>query len=364
MEGQGPPQGIDQRRRRVDEANNPTRGMIHMISGGATDGDFGRARKACGRRMENFEISKPQDPIISFGPEDLRGVAAPHNDDLVVTVTIENYDVSRIFVDSVSSVNVLFKGTLDQMKIEGFELEPISTPLYGFTGHAIQPLGQIFLPVSMGNDPRRVIKMVNFTMADAPSSYNGILGRPTMKDFRDVASTYHQKLKFPVGREVGMLRGDQRVARQCYEGVVHEEGKKTRVEVSMIRGGEKLKIAADLETEVKEKLVIFLKANLDVFAWSVQELRGIKPAVMEHKLNLLSGVRPVKQKKRHFRPDKDKVIKEEIGEFLGVGHIREVKFPTWLSNVVLVPKSLGRWRMCVDFRDLNKACPKDCYPVP
>ncbi|XP_073135228.1 uncharacterized protein [Henckelia pumila] len=125
MDGQVPPQGLDQRRR-VDEANNPTR--------------------------------------------DLRGVVAPHNDALVVTVTIANYDVARIFVDSGSSVNVLFKGTLDQMKMEGFELEPISTPLYGFTGHAIRPLGQVFLPVSLGNDPRRVTKMVSFTVVDAPSS--------------------------------------------------------------------------------------------------------------------------------------------------------------------------------------------------
>ncbi|XP_073130891.1 uncharacterized protein [Henckelia pumila] len=190
-----------------------------------------------------------------------------------------------------------------------------------------------------------------------------------MKDFRAVASTYHQKLKFPVGREVRMLRGDHRVARRCYEGVwlrerfKHWRRRNPKV-VELGASGEKLKIAADLETEVKEKLVICLKANLDVFAWSIQELRGIKPAVMEHKLNLLSRVFPVMQKKRHFGPDKDKVIKEEIEEFLKAGHIREVQFPTWLSNVVLVPKSSGRWRMCVDFRDLNKECPKDCYPLP
>ncbi|XP_073153066.1 uncharacterized protein [Henckelia pumila] len=102
MEGQVTPKGLDQKGR-VDEANNPTRGMIHIISGDATDGDSGRARKVHGRRMENFEISKdlnlPQDPIISFGPKDLRGVVAPHNDALVVTVTIANYDVARIIVD-------------------------------------------------------------------------------------------------------------------------------------------------------------------------------------------------------------------------------------------------------------------------
>ncbi|XP_073122517.1 uncharacterized protein [Henckelia pumila] len=172
--------------------------MIHMISGGATDGDSGRARKAHGRRMEHFKISKklnlPQDPVISFEPEDLRGVVAPHNDALVVTVTVANYDVARIFVDSGSSVNILFKRTLDQMKLEGCELESISTPLYGFTGHAILPMGQIYLPVSMGSDPKRVTKMVRFTVVDASSSYNGILGRPAMKDFKAIASTYHQKV--------------------------------------------------------------------------------------------------------------------------------------------------------------------------
>ncbi|XP_073034850.1 uncharacterized protein [Primulina eburnea] len=228
-------------RRRTNEDNHPTRGMIHMISGGATDGDSGRARKAHGRRLESFEISRgadlPHDPVISFGPDDLRGIVAPHNDALVVTAAVANYDVARIFIDNGSSVNILFKSTLDKMKVEGFEFEPISTPVYGFAGHAIPPLGQIVLPLSLGHEPRRVTKMTTFIMVDTPSAYNGILGRPALKDFRAVASTYHQKLKFPIGKEVGVLCGDQRVARRCYEGIVKEEGKRARLEVNMIRKG-------------------------------------------------------------------------------------------------------------------------------
>ncbi|XP_073033913.1 uncharacterized protein [Primulina eburnea] len=354
--------------------------MIHMISGGATDGDSGRARKAHRRRLKNFEISRgadlPPDPIIIFGPEDLRGIVAPHNDALVVTATVANYDVS----------------TLDQRKVEGFEFEPISTPLYGFAGHAIPPLGQIDLPLSLGHEPRRVTKMTTFTVVDTPSAYNGILGRPALKDFRAVASTYHQKLKFPVGREVGVLCGDQKVARRCYEGIVKEEGKSALVEVNIIRRGRSglpvvrrevhevmdekpeivtlgpdkktLRIAPDLDPEVREKLITCLQANLNRFSWSAQQLTGTSPDVAEHRLNILPNSRPVKQKKRHFGPEKDIVIKKEVGELLSAGHIREVQFPTWLSNVVLVPKSSGKWRMCVDFRDLNKACPKDCYPLP
>ncbi|XP_073309934.1 uncharacterized protein [Primulina huaijiensis] len=172
--GQDVPQEPVERRRRMDEDNHPTRGMIHMISRGTTDGEYGRAWNAHGRRLENFEISRgadlPQVPVISFGPEDLRGVVTPYNDALVVTTTIANYDVARIFIDNGSSVNVLFKSKLDQMKMEGFEFEPVSTPLYGFEGHAIPPLGQIVLPLSLGTDPWQVTKMIAFTVVDNPST--------------------------------------------------------------------------------------------------------------------------------------------------------------------------------------------------
>ncbi|XP_073139066.1 uncharacterized protein [Henckelia pumila] len=167
---------------RVEQiANHPHRGMINMISEGTTDGDSGRARKAHGRRLENFEVSAqlgcPADPNISFGREDLKDVVIPHNDPLLVTFTIANYDVARIFVDTGSSVNIIFKETLDQMKLEGFELDPITTALYEFTGHALQPLGQIVLPLSLGSGEQRITKMACFTVVDAPSSFNGILGR-------------------------------------------------------------------------------------------------------------------------------------------------------------------------------------------
>ncbi|XP_073313503.1 uncharacterized protein [Primulina huaijiensis] len=250
------------------------------------------------------------------------------------------------------------QSTLDQMKVEGFEFEPISTPLYGFAGHAIPPLGQIVLPLSLGHEPRR-------------------------------SCSIHISSEVEISCAEG---GWSVVTRRCYEGIVKEEGKRARVEVNMIRRGRSglpvvvrevhevidekpeivtlgpdkktLRIAPDLDPEVREKLITCLQANLSGFAWSAQELTGTSPDVAEHRLNIFPNSRPVKQKKRHFGPEKDIVIKKEVGELLNAGHIREVQFPTWLSNVVLVPKSSGKWRMCADFRDLNKACPKDCYPLP
>ncbi|KAL0430732.1 UNVERIFIED_CONTAM: hypothetical protein Sradi_0699200 [Sesamum radiatum] len=74
------------------------------------------------------------------------------------------------------------------------------------------------------------------------------------------------------------------------------------------------------------------------------------------------SVRPVKQKKRIFGNERSRAIKEEVEKLLKINYIRPVQYPEWLANVVLVPKANGKWRMCVDFTDLNKACPKDSYP--
>jgi len=75
-------------------------------------------------------------------------------------------------------------------------------------------------------------------------------------------------------------------------------------------------------------------------------------------------VRPIRQRRRKFNEEKRQAIKEETQKLLAAGHIREIQYPEWLANVVLVKKSSRKWRMCVDFTDLNKACPKDSYPLP
>ena len=89
----------------------------------------------------------------------------------------------------------------------------------------------------------------------------------------------------------------------------------------------------------------------------------IDPSVMVHKLNVLPSFPPVRQKKRVFAPERDQAIAEEVRKLQEVSFIREVYYPDWLANVVMVKKANDKWRMCVDFTDLNKACPKDSYPL-
>ena len=91
---------------------------------------------------------------------------------------------------------------------------------------------------------------------------------------------------------------------------------------------------------------------------------GIDPTVITHRLNTNPSFKPIKQKRRSFAPERQKAINEEVGKLLQEGAIREVEYPEWLANVVLVKKANGKWRLCIDFTDINKACPKDSFPLP
>lgn len=115
---------------------------------------------------------------------------------------------------------------------------------------------------------------------------------------------------------------------------------------------------------MKSKLIEFLKFNADCFAWSHSDMTGIPPEVMTHKLNEDPTYPPVKQKKRKQRASKNQVIQDEVQKLLKIGSIREVKYPNWLANTVVVRKKKGKWQVCVDYTDLNKACPKDSFPLP
>ncbi|XP_074565126.1 uncharacterized protein LOC141821664 [Curcuma longa] len=145
-----------------------------------------------------------------------------------LAVAEPNYNIARVFVDTDSSVNIIFKAAFAQMQIDVAELQPMATSLFGFTGNEVQPLGQITLAISLGEEPQRRTRRVPFVIVDAPSTYNVILGRPTLNAFSDVVSTYHQKMKFPVGDQVGEARGDQLASRRCYIDMVRIEAKKNR----------------------------------------------------------------------------------------------------------------------------------------
>ena len=146
--------------------------------------------------------------------------------------------------------------------------------------------------------------------------------------------------------------------------LVKPSGELDTIELEDGRPERTTKIEADLPPKIEESLVQFLKDNRDVFAWSHEDMPGINPSIISHKLNVDPSLRPIKQKRRVFAPEQNNAIMEEVDKLLAANFIREVFYPDWLANVVMVKKSTGKWRMCVDFTDLNKACPKDSFPLP
>jgi len=143
----------------------------------------------------------------------------------------------------------------------------------------------------------------------------------------------------------------------------HEEILET---VNLGEDGEEkhVKIGTSLTKEMQEQLCSLLREFKDVFAWSYQDMTGLDPDIVQHKLPLKPECSPIKQKLRRMKPEMTLKIKEEVEKQFNAGFLAVAKYPQWVANVVPVPKKNGKVRMCVDYRDLNRASPKDNFPLP
>ena len=206
-----------------------------------------------------------------------------------------------------------------------------------------------------------------------------IIGRPTLNRWKAATSTYCLKVKFPTEQGVREIKGDQVLARECYQAILAskenhtwtiEEETPEIIEnletIELVEGSpEKMtQIGTNLSLETRERIVNFLKDNLDVFAWSHEDMPGIPATIIQHRLNVDLEKKPVQQRRRVFAPERNRAVTDEVNKLLAANFIREVHYPEWLANVVMVKKANGKWRMCVDFTELNQACPKDSFPLP
>ncbi|XXG54223.1 hypothetical protein AAC387_Pa03g2164 [Persea americana] len=302
--------------------------------------------------------------------------------------------VQRALVDPGSSSEVLYYDCFKKLGLKDEDLQAARTPLVSFSSKPVYPKGKISLRVQVGGACRQV----DFLVVDVPSPYNVIMGRTWLHSMEAVPSTRHQKLKFPLenqsGRtEVITVRGDQHMARQCLLDVLSDEAGPSHVNVTELEREAELgdvgrapaqKSIEDLtkvnidpadldkfflvgsqlpETE-KTELLDLLVENKAVFAWTPYEMPGIDSTVICHELKVDPNHRPVLQKPRRTGVPQTEAVVEEVQKLLEAGAIKEVHYPQWLANTVVVKKKTGKWRVCVDFTDLNKACPKDSFPLP
>ena len=152
---------------------------------------------------------------------------------------------------------------------------------------------------------------MNFLVVDCSSSYNAIIGRSTLNSWKAITSTYHLLVKFPIEYGVGQVQGDQLAARECYltmlamdEQVQTMNIEEKRIVAEPTKALENIpldesnperctRVGTDLEEKNKKDLVQFLKKNIDVFAWSHEDMPGIDPSVITHRLNVCPSFKPV-----------------------------------------------------------------------
>ncbi|KAG7636247.1 Ribonuclease H domain [Arabidopsis thaliana x Arabidopsis arenosa] len=328
--------------------------MVKVIMGGSKlFRDSISAIKQHERRTVTPIAKKPKTgrvacPEISFTEEETSDLDKLHDEALVITLDIANCEIQKILIDTGSSVDLIFLDTLLQMGISKKDIKGAPSLLVSFTSETSMSLGTVVLPLTA----QGVVKMVEFTVFDRPAAYNVILGTLWLYEMKPVPSTYHQCVKFPTPGGIGQVLGSQR------DDLVE------RVVINDDHPDQLVGIGANLGEDFRSKLVRFLKTNKATFAWTVGEMTGISMEVISHELNVDATFKPVKQKRRKLGPDRAQAVNVEVVRLLEVGLIREVKYPEWLANPVVVKKKNGKWRVCVDFTDLNKACPKDCFSLP
>ncbi|XP_074378044.1 uncharacterized protein LOC141719566 [Apium graveolens] len=391
---------------------------------------------------EVLSIQSLPDLVISFSSKDYEGVNPHHNAALVVTLDIFDNEVRRMLIDNGSSVNILFKHTVDRMQLGSVcSNECREDPLYGFSHNLVPIQGTLYLPVIFGSAPNQVTHVIKFYVINAPSSYNGIIGRSALTMMQAITSISHLKIKFPIPTGVGDIKGDYGVAETCYnQGLVmaethqdnkrkatvlrkqqsmkkhrprtREEANKTspeglesnqvmvvdkenqvpdqasptmqatkeseqanfylkknsearihqmvsnkeqakievaveieEVQVDESNSSKKVKVGSGLEEPFKERLVSLLREYRDLFTWSPRDMPGLHESIAMHSLDVNPNRKPVKQKRRNFAPERQKAIDEEVEKLLKAGIIKEIKYPEWLANVVMVKKSTDKWRI-------------------
>ena len=258
------------------------------------------------------KIARRESPIIGFLEEDARCLHHPHDDGLVISIRIEDYNMHRVLVDNGSSTDILYYPAFQQMGIGRERLIPMNAPLVGFGGTRVLPFGAITLFVVVGDYPQHITKDVTFLVVDCSSAYNAILRRPTLNLWKVVTSTYHLMIKFPTDYGVGEFHGNQVVARECYVAMMemddHLQTMNIEEHQTMAEPMEELKevflddsnheqttkIGTLASLAIRQELTAFLRSNRDVFAWTHEDMPGIDPSVIIHRLSVSPSFLPIR----------------------------------------------------------------------
>ncbi|XP_059669078.1 uncharacterized protein LOC132314204 [Cornus florida] len=243
--------------------------------------------------------------------------------------------------------------------------------MLGFDGKWVELISIVELPVFAAE--REL--MESFVVVEIHPSYNLLMGRGWIHRVQSVPSTLHQVMRClsPDESKLIDIHRDQAAAKKCYF-VTLKAGRKGKAPVRSDSPGYQLQGPSPKEVRKEEKPFVLTEEPLmdmqinplrpDRTTRSHSDIPGIDPSVSCHSLNVDLNVKPIRPKQRRVALERNQIITDEIDRLLEAGFIREVQYPSWLSNVVVVKKKNGKWRVCIDFTNLNKACPNDSFSLP
>ncbi|GKV36001.1 hypothetical protein SLEP1_g44187 [Rubroshorea leprosula] len=203
----------------------PPARVIHMIKEGLEAGGLrSKQRKLYVREVKHqnraqkrkFDDAEWKNQPITFTSADLETVVTPHNDPLVTSVTINNCEVQRVLVDTENAPDIMYFHCFESLGIDPALLQRYDGPIYGFNNQPVPIEGVLTMNVAFGSGRSYVTPSVRFLVVKMASSFNVVIGRPTLTEIRAVVSQSHLCMKFPTPTGIATLRGNQEVARHCY----------------------------------------------------------------------------------------------------------------------------------------------------
>ncbi|PNX97956.1 hypothetical protein L195_g022015 [Trifolium pratense] len=317
--------------------------------------------------------------------EELPGGTTNFQISLLISVDMTNTDVRRVLVDQGSSCDIMYAQLFKTLQLDETYLTPyLGSDLTGFNGATTKPWGYVDLVVTFGSQETSKTIKVKFLVVDRPSLYQCIMGRTAITDLIVVPSTAHLKMKYYTHMgQIATLHGEAPEAKKTKTPTspptpnislidLDSPSKEHRRpipdgEFELVPFGEDpsrgVKIGTGLPDLARKQLKACLRENTNLFARHASEMPGLDPIVACHQLTIDPAASAIVQCRRRQSPEKADAAGKAVKDLLETNFIYEARYTTWLSNVVLVKKSNGKWSMCCDYTDLNSACPKDSYPL-
>ncbi|GJY25105.1 hypothetical protein Tco_0399831 [Tanacetum coccineum] len=286
------------------------------------------------------------------------------SDPVIIKVYISGRKVNIAYLDGGSSCDVIYEQCFLKLKpsIRSLRLDS-NTPLVGFSGEQSWPLGEIPLEVMIGEG---LIANHYATNGDrgvhSPWSYKISHAQSIGTIFSEYNS---QKPKEEEDGPTNKYQGNKENVLSCIDI-------KEKMVINDKYPEQKITIGRQLPTRIKIRLCDLLKRYIDVFAWTSAHITGVLRVLMiggktfntEHWINVFTHAEPVKQKKRSLALKRNKAIYSQVEELTKAGILREVKYQTWVSIPMVVKKENRKWKLCVDFTNINKACIREPHPLP